>query len=144
MIGFLKSRIAKVIYAVVGLAIVGIFAFAVYLNTALVDVGETAQDWTLKSPDGDSVVFYEVSDAQPSVLIFWATWCGYCQKLMPELAEFKATLPPGTADEIAEKYGVLGTPALIVVDVNNTVIYARQGADALNATAESLRDVLLN
>ena len=151
MIGFLKSRIAKVIYAVVGLAIVGIFAFAVYLNTALVDVGETAQDWTLKSPDGDSVVFYEVSDAQPSVLIFWATWCGYCQKLMPELAEFKATLPPGTANfyalnvfENGDPYGVLGTPALIVVDVNNTVIYARQGADALNATAESLRDVLLN
>ena len=84
MIGFLKSKIAKVIYAVVGLAVVGIIAFAVYLKMALVDVGETAQDWTLKTPDGDSVVFYEVSDDQPSVLIFWATWCGYCQKLMPQ------------------------------------------------------------
>jgi thiol-disulfide isomerase/thioredoxin len=174
MKGFFKSKIAKIIYAAIGLAVVGVFAFALYVNMALVDVGETAQDWTLKSPDGDSVVFYEVSGDKPSVLIFWATWCGYCQELMPELAEFEATLPPGTAnfyalnvfedgdpvayfadhgyefellleaDEIAEKYGVFGTPGLIVVDVNNTVIYARQGADSLSATAENLREVLLN
>nr|NIP25198.1 hypothetical protein [Phycisphaerae bacterium]NIP52979.1 hypothetical protein [Phycisphaerae bacterium]NIQ76063.1 hypothetical protein [Gammaproteobacteria bacterium]NIV96099.1 hypothetical protein [candidate division KSB1 bacterium]NIX29013.1 hypothetical protein [Phycisphaerae bacterium] len=56
---FLKSKIAKVIYAIVCLAAVGLVALSMYPNMALVDVGETAQDWTLKSPDGDSVVFNE-------------------------------------------------------------------------------------
>jgi len=168
-----KSKTAILLFAVVGLAALGFFAVPKHPGAALVDVGETAQDWTLNSPDGDSVVFFEARDDAPSVLIFWATWCGYCQDLMPELAQLDATLPPGTAnfyalnvfedgdpvgyfadhgyefellleaDEIAEKYGVIATPGVIVVDADNTVVYSRWGNGPPGEIANELRDVLL-
>lgn len=174
MPGFFKSKIAKVIYAVIGLVIIGFVAFSLYLSMTLVNVGETAQDWTLQTPAGESVVFYETSGDKPSVLLFWATWCPYCQKLMPVLADLQATLPPGTAnfyalnvfedgdpvaffadhgyefelllkaDEIAEKYGVVATPGIVVVDVDNTVIYSRLGTGSPGAIAEDLRITLLD
>ena len=173
MSGFFKSKIAKVFYAVIGLVIVGFVAFLLYLNLALVNVGETARNWNLQTPAGDSVVFYETSGNKPSVLIFWATSCPYCQALMPVLADLQATLPTGianfyalnifedgdpvaffadheyefelllNADEIADEYGVFATPGIMLIDVDNTVLYSRLGTGSPDAIAEDLRTILL-
>ena len=48
-------------------------------------VGKTAPDWSLTTGEGETLNYYEDSDAKVSVIIFWATWCPYCRTLMPNL-----------------------------------------------------------
>ena len=104
-------------------------------------------DWTLQGADGKSLNFYRDSAGRPTVLLFWATWCPYCRRLMPRLEtvrqEFASEVnfyalniwengDPAAcladngygfhlllkADEVAETYGIKGTPGLFVVDTN--------------------------
>ncbi len=49
-----------------------------------VDKGDTAPSWTgFELADGESVSFPAVTNGEPSVLVFWATWCPYCKAFMP-------------------------------------------------------------
>lgn len=32
----------------------------------------------------------EIANDKPTILMFWATWCGYCSRELPEVAEFYA------------------------------------------------------
>ena len=50
-----------------------------------VNVGDTAPDWSLPDKEGGIVDYYQDSDNQVSVILFWATWCPYCATLMPHL-----------------------------------------------------------
>lgn len=106
---------------------------------------ELAPDWTLLSADGQTVRLQDELGQQPVVLFFWATWCPYCEALMPHLqsirleygddlkilainfrekadpvayirdAGYDFTILP-KGDEVAELYEIYGTPGLIVVD----------------------------
>jgi thiol-disulfide isomerase/thioredoxin len=50
-------------------------------------VGDTATNWTLQSSETESLDYYQDSKGKVSVILFWATWCPYCARLMPHLQE---------------------------------------------------------
>lgn len=119
------------------------------------DIGDTVSDWTLTDSSGEELNYYQDSKGQVSVLLFWATWCPFCRSLMPHLQEvanvykdkpvrfyalnvweendpvkhmneqgftFKLLL---SAEAVAGKYHVVGTPGLFVVDQDHRVLYRR-------------------
>jgi thiol-disulfide isomerase/thioredoxin len=40
------------------------------------------------APSGESSLVYDPADRRPTVLVFWATWCGPCTAQMPEIQRF--------------------------------------------------------
>ena len=58
-------------------------------------------DWTLNNLDGKSITLSDYK-GRPTLLVFWATWCPYCKKLLPGIAELN------------EKYEKLGLKVLAV------------------------------
>ncbi len=109
-----------------------------------------APDWTLVAADGQAINLNDESQNQTTVLLFWATWCPYCKALMPHLqsvvleygdkvkvlainimedgdpvefienAGYDFTLLPN-GDDVADTYGVSGTPGVFVVDHNRVI-----------------------
>lgn len=105
----------------------------------------TAPDWVLQTAEGEQLRLSERAQGQVTVLFFWATWCPYCKALMPHLqsirleyggdveilainfredgdpvaflrdAGYDFVLLPG-AEEVADTYGVQGTPGVYVID----------------------------
>ena len=56
-------------------------------GTALaVKAGDKAPRWTGTDIAGEAYTFPAPDSAKTTVLIFWATWCPYCQAFMPNLA----------------------------------------------------------
>lgn len=76
--------------------------------TSLVEapiVGHLAPDFTLTTPDGDSVTLTTLVDrtgaaGKPVVLNFWATWCGPCRIEMPHMQN--------ASEKFAAEVAVLG------------------------------------
>jgi len=50
-----------------------------------VEQGDLAPAWQAVDFDGRAVEFPELLDGKPTVMVFWATWCGYCRAFMPYL-----------------------------------------------------------
>ena len=42
-----------------------------------------APGWTLKTPDGATVTYPDDAEGNPSVLLFWPSWCPYSRALQP-------------------------------------------------------------
>lgn len=111
-----------------------------------------APDWTLQAADGRTVRLSEQAEQQTTVLFFWATWCPYCKALMPHLQSMRLEygddveilainiLEDGDpvdfiqsegydftllldGDEVAETYGIRGTPGVMVVDSDCVVLF---------------------
>lgn len=68
-------RLVAVIAALFGLASASV----------AVEQGNQAPGWSATEFDGTAVEFPAVTEGRPAVVIFWATWCPYCQVLMPYL-----------------------------------------------------------
>src|SRR3546814_8510097 len=64
-----------------GLVLFGFFlAFLIPVSQAS---PEFAPAWHLQTPDGKTVQFPEDARHQPSVLLFWPSWCPYSRALQP-------------------------------------------------------------
>jgi len=62
-----------------------LFALAFSPSTWAVQAGDMAPAWTGTDIDGNTVAFPNSDDGVTTVLVFWATWCFYCQAFMPNL-----------------------------------------------------------
>lgn len=108
-------------------------------------------DWTLARPDNSAVTLSDYQ-GQPVLLVFWATWCPYCKKLLPGIERLHQEyadqglkiiavdiLEDGDpaaymkrhdyhfdmvleGDDIMSLYGVTGTPALIFIDADGKIL----------------------
>ena len=132
----------------------------VFTNLHAVGVSDVAPNWSLQIGAGNNIDYYSDSNGHVSVLLFWATWCPYCKRLMPHLQEVADQFAdaPVTfyalnikedgdpvkylkdggfsfilmkdADAVADDYGVYGTPGLMVVDKDHRIAYIRRSGES--------------
>ena len=76
----LSGKAVLVLAAVLSVAVAPLPAVAV-------EAGDTAPTWTADAAAGRPVVFPDVLDGNPAVMVFWATWCPYCRVFMPHLEQ---------------------------------------------------------
>lgn len=131
------------------------------------------RDWALSDAVGTSLNYYADSNDSVSVILFWATWCPFCRSLMPHLQQVADEFADKTvkfyalnvwedgdpekyfqekgfsfqlllfADLVAEDYGVLGTPGLMVMDKSHRIIYIRQSGEKDIAVETAVREAIL-
>lgn len=119
------------------------------------NVNDQASDWSLLTPEGETINYYEDSDGKVTMVLFWATWCPYCRSLMPHLEVlYRKYRSKGVkfyainvfedndatqhfsdqkftstlllnGDEVAKSWGVKGTPGLYLIGKDKKVIYKR-------------------
>jgi len=130
-----------------------------------VSVGSAAPLWTLPTPDGGTL---SLEDLRGKVVIldFWATWCGPCRQVMPNLqaiheshgdelvvigvntwedADPVAFMAESgytyqivlEGDEVALRYFVEGIPTFYVIDQDGNVAFHAVGSDPANEEALS-------
>ncbi len=115
-------------------------------------------DFELNDLDGKPHTLSEYG-TQPKLIMFWATWCPYCKILFPAIkdihrqhaAEGLAVLAISVrddgdvaayieeyglkmpvlveGDDVADSLGVPGTPAVLVLDADNRIVYATTNSD---------------
>jgi len=112
-----------------------------------------APGFEIAEPDG-TIFQYPGSLENPTIILFWATWCPYCKSLMPHLQSiideyrgqvqvlalnFKDDDDPATyisdrgynfklilnSEQVAESWGVKGTPGLFLADPTGRVVFSR-------------------
>ncbi len=49
------------------------------------NIGGTAANWSLQTNKSETLDYYQDSEDNVSVVMFWATWCPYCATLMPHM-----------------------------------------------------------
>ena len=101
-------------------------------GTALVyavDQGSAAPAWTGTDFSGNEVSFPAVIAGKPSVMIFWATWCPYCNAFMPYLGQIQKDYGEDKINVIAinAKERGVGDPAAYVADLDFAVIGVAEG-----------------
>jgi thiol-disulfide isomerase/thioredoxin len=129
-------------------------------------VGQPAPDWALKDPSGKEHRLSELK-GKVVVMDFWATWCPPCRMAMPGIQKIHEkyegkpvevfgvnTFESGDpakymkdqkftyglllkGDEVAQKYGVNGIPAIFVVGKDGKILMTQVGySDELDAAIE--------
>lgn len=128
-------------------------------TTKVVEYSEyLGEDWTLNNLSGKPI---SLSDYQgkPTLLVFWATWCPYCKKLLPGIARLndkyeskglkvlavniKEDWKPEVywrnheyqfetvleGDDVAKLYGISGTPGIVFIAPSGKVLGVKQFSD---------------
>ncbi|WP_196140378.1 TlpA disulfide reductase family protein [Aliikangiella sp. G2MR2-5] len=128
------------------------------MKSNLVDKDKLSSDWTLKSLDGESIQLSSYR-GQPVLLVFWATWCPYCKKLLPGIQKLhenysdkglkiiavniREDWKPDVywrnheytfdavldGDQVAKIYGVRGTPGVVFVAPTGEVLAVKSFSD---------------
>lgn len=128
--------------------------------------GYLGTDWQLTSVDNQQVRLSEFK-GQPVILVFWATWCPYCKKLLPGIqtlhqkyqdkglkiiaVNIKEDWKPKVywrnyeytfdavlnGDEVAKIYGVRGTPTVVFIEPTGKVAKVAQFSDPKHASLEA-------
>lgn len=116
------------------------------------------KDWTLINQKDEPITLSDY-EGQPTLLIFWATWCPYCKKLLPGIQELhekyqskglkiiavniKEDWEPKTywrnfgyefdtvleGDQVATIYGVTGTPGIVFIAPSGKVLGVQSFSD---------------
>ena len=66
-----------------------LFIVAAFVSapTLALEPGDPAPAWTGRDFSGQTLDFPALSEGKPAVMVFWATWCGYCRAFMPYLKD---------------------------------------------------------
>lgn len=125
------------------------------------DEPERARAWSLKTPDGRTVDYPADAQGQPTVLLFWPSWCPFSRALQPYVQDIwvdyrdrgvkvwtinikedgdplKAMRERGLSfplllqgDPLIPTYRISRTPWFVVIDGEQNIVYTRP-ADAPN------------
>jgi thiol-disulfide isomerase/thioredoxin len=69
----------------------GLLAAALFAHGAwAVEQGDVAPPFKGVDFAGKAVEFPAVAGGKPAIVVFWATWCGYCKAFMPYLKNIEA------------------------------------------------------
>ncbi|MCK5116443.1 MAG: TlpA family protein disulfide reductase [Candidatus Aegiribacteria sp.] len=130
----------------------------VELYSAFLTVGTPAPSWTLTDRDGNTV---SLEDMRGSVVVldFWATWCGPCVTVMPEIQSLFDSYPHDQVrvygvnvwetgdpvsfmdesgfmyglllegDEVAGDYKITGIPTMYIIDQEGRIAFVEVGAN---------------
>ncbi len=120
--------------------------------------GYQGTDWTLNNLAGEAVQLSSFQ-GRPTLLVFWATWCPYCKKLLPGIARLNSKYEPLglkvlavnikedwkpevywrnheyqfdtvlAGDEVANIYGISGTPGVVFIAPSGQVLGVQQFSD---------------
>jgi len=125
-------------------------------KTRLLAVGTTAPDWELSDADGK---FQTLAQYRGKVVVldFWATWCGPCAEVMPQMQKLhekykdKAVVVFGVSswekndpavlmkekhytyglllrgEDITDRYGVGTLPAVYIIGADGRIVYRHEG-----------------
>jgi len=115
-------------------------------------------DWTLNNLAGESITLSDYK-GRPTLLVFWATWCPYCKKLLPGIAELNEKYESKglkvlavniredwkpevywrnfgykfdtvlDGDEVGKIYGVSGTPTVVFIAPSGKVLGVKSFSD---------------
>lgn len=96
-----------------------IFAAALHVNAATLDVGEKAPDFEVTTLTGETFKLSDYEGRKPVYLKFWATWCSYCKVEMPHLQAVE--------DQYGEDVEVLAVNVGINDSVANIEQFFEQG-----------------
>lgn len=70
--------------------VAAVAAVVVSMSASAVEQGDVAPKFGGSDFDGRMVLFPNVAQGNPAVLVFWATWCSYCKAFMPYLEDIEA------------------------------------------------------
>jgi len=131
------------------------------------------QDWTLTNVNNQPITLSQYQE-QPVILVFWATWCPYCKKLLPGIEKLhdkystkglkviavnilEDWLPKVywrnheytfdavlAGDDVAKIYGVTGTPTLVFIAPNGKVLKVAQFSDPEHPSLEKFAQFYLH
>ena len=106
-------------------------------SLSAVELGTMAPNFKATTLSGKEVSLDQFKGKKAVWLVFWATWCPYCQKEIPALKELHKkygdkveilAIHIGVNDsifsnEITRQYKVRGTPTQIVIDAKGRVVF---------------------
>lgn len=114
-----------------------------------------APAWTLKTADGQTVSYPQDAQGQPTVLLFWPSWCPFSRALQPYVQDLwqdyrdagvkvwtinikedgdplQAMRDRGLSfplllagDDLVPRYGITRTPWFVVIDGQQRIVYTR-------------------
>ncbi len=107
-------------------ALIGVMIAHAFSGNASTTVATGPAPSNLREVASEEEFTRALNEARGPVLVdFFATWCGPCKRMMPELHQVAARMNDSLtvikvdvekAPKLAERYGVRGVPALFVVD----------------------------
>jgi cytochrome c biogenesis protein CcmG/thiol:disulfide interchange protein DsbE len=94
-----------------------------------VEAGEMAPAWTASDFSGNEIEFPAATSGKPTIMVFWATWCPYCNAFMPYLSRIQKDYGEDkiTVLAINHKERGVGDPAAYVAKLDFSVVAIREG-----------------